>query len=604
MESLEHRQALKRFARARENVDLWDAVYAINGKLIEAGLPSLSPTQINLLRSGEIGNVDMPNEIESGDTLEVIKGKLDAQATMIAHLLEADINLIPTFVYRCTGEEDDLAIQNIVNSFFSNPLDTRMAMKLVISGTMGLQAEPENDIYINISATNSKNAACYLDFSDCDIPDIATPNVNFFAVSDYSVRVNVYGMVVRCTGSGVWLEHGNCNTFTDCVFEINGPGNTRGVVICNDSSNNTFNNCIILSNSTDNTGTSYAANCIDNASNNIFNNCMISSTAIISNVAARCAGEASNNKFTNCTITGSGGTTCIGAQMRDSSQDNKFTNCTITGKDGSNNAHGVAFSSVIDVKNNSFVNCDFKGKTYGISLGGGNENKFSNCNAIGGSIGVNITASSDNKFENCEFVGETSHGVQEDENCQDNYYSNCKIVGANRGVRLMGSGNFFINCYISGGAYGVGYTTNVSFVSCKIEARSGSGIGTPVSVGSHGSFTNCIITGTVYGVTVLSTFPGILILNSCKIIGATTGLRVETANTDAEIRLIGNTIKGVSTQDIQQTTAASTVKWFIEGNTFSRATIIVDGTTAISYKTASAHIYFPQYANKFSRTIN
>lgn len=42
----------------------------------------------------------------------------------------------------------------------------------------------------------------------------------------------------------------------------------------------------------------------------------------------------------------------------------------------------------------------------------------------------------------------------------------------------------------------------------------------------------------------------------------------------------------------------------IQGNSFSKATIIVDGTTAISYKAASASIYFPQYANQFSRTIS
>lgn len=219
--------------------------------------------------------------------------------------------------------------------------------------------------------------------------------------------------------------------------------------------------------------------------------------------------------------------------------------------------------------NNTFCDCSITStglyggiSCMGVNLSGGN-NTFNNCSITGYNAGVNISAGN-NSFNNCKITLNTAY--------------------SGKSVFSSGGHNTFNNCIIS----------------CPTE------YGAHLNGTGYIIFSNCLVTSAAtysYGLTLGNTFAGIVTLVSCKIIGGSTGVRVETANTAAEIKLIGCAIKGTTTQDIHQTTAASTIKWYIMGNSFSRVGINVNGTSAIT-NAVNESIYFPQYANQFSRMIN
>ena len=121
----------------------------------------------------------------------------------------------PTFVYKCTGTNDDAAIETLINNFFSS--GTAMSMKLMVSGTMGLRSAPPSGTHLTISAANTRGAVCHLDFSDCTVPTITA---NKLWSSNQATRFNITGLVFKCTtNSGVPITLANDNThFLNCDF--------------------------------------------------------------------------------------------------------------------------------------------------------------------------------------------------------------------------------------------------------------------------------------------------------------------------------------------------------------------------------------------------
>ena len=243
---------------------------------------------------------------------------------------------------------------------------------------------------------------------------------------------------------------------------------------------------------------------------------------------------------------------------------------------------------------------------YGIYIAGGGSGVFTKCKTTGGastsSRGVFLDSGSAGSFDNCTI---TAYGLQGAlvANSSNGNFSNCEIITFGTQGFLLNNGSCVIlsNCVISGinnGVADTGSATRVSLYNCVINCSNGYG----VNFANDAKLFNCTINSTTDCVYLPAAHVGQLLLQSCKIIGTTRGIYMISANTDAEIKLLNCQVKG-GTQDIQQTTAANTAKWYIEGNSFSKASIIVDGTTAITSK-ESASIYFPLYGNLFSRTID
>jgi hypothetical protein len=74
-----------------------------------------------------------------------------------------------------------------------------------------------------------------------------------------------------------------------------------------------------------------------------------------------------------------------------------------------------------------------------------------------------------------------------------------------------------------------------------------------------------------------------------------------TAN--AEIKLLNCAIKG-EINDIKQTSAANTVRWNIQGCSFSKASININGNASFTGQAGAANnaVYAPIGANLFGRT--
>ena len=168
----------------------------------------------------------------------------------------------------------------------------------------------------------------------------------------------------------------------------------------------------------------------------------------------------------------------------------------------------------------------------------------------------------------------------------DNSFSDCilKSTGS-QAVNLFDSNNnSFYNCTLVGSYYGV---------AAHAAAR-------------NSRFFGCTIVGdNYYGVNLSAAYYGEISFISCKIVGAIHGFFAQTANTTAIIRLINCSIRGSgSAYDVNQTTAASTMSWYIMGCVFAYSQVYINGAAiTASTATTNAYLYMPAYANMFSRTI-
>ena len=228
------------------------------------------------------------------------------------------------------------------------------------------------------------------------------------------------------------------------------------------------------------------------------------------------------------------------SEMAVSGEGNRFVNCSFTCSD-------TEYPFAMFGASHSFVDCQFSCEYVSID---GNDNRFLNCR-------MNCTVvfwegSGNNLFNSC-----STWGVVFGASCQLNRFHDCLITSQSSGVELGNLNDIIMS--------------------------------------------QCIIKSDYYGVNVSNKATCRLVLLGCTIYGAMYGVYIQTAKTTAEIKLMNCSIKG-DTDDIRQGAPASTVKWYITGNSFSKADIKADGNTAITYKT-DATIYMPQYANFFSCDI-
>lgn len=578
-----------------------------------------------------INNI-MGKNVKSTNTTNMIFGnKWDASTSASSEL---------SFVYKCTGTNDDLAIQNLINNFFDS--GTAMSMKLIITGTMHLQAASTN--LISINSVNTRGASVHLDFSDCTIPPITLASRIFLTIngnvivavtglnvtsSSYAVYVTGYdgtnklilnNCVLKSDGSaGMYMYSGGTALITGCIISgtsglsITGPtGNNRTIALVNNcvisgtiahgvnisgTTKATLNNCTITSRDYYGlgAGVSIASNAIDTAA--LLNNCIIKGGGVY------CADLDNKAVLNNCTFTG--GTNTV-VNIRNTGQVT-LSNCEITSV--ATNVKGLDISAGgVGLLNN----CTIKSANIGVSVTG--IAILSNCTITSNS--TTFTHAAIINFgkctvNNCELICLANIFCIYSQGASTTIVNNCALnfgLGSGSGIYVVGTSQVIMNnCIFTGTGTGTPISSNgvscdaatstVTLTNCVIT-----NVYSGVRVVGTVTLTNCKIIADSTGIQVPSTFATALKVTSCKIISSTHGIDIQATNTTANIMLQNNEIKG-TTQDVYQASAASTVRWYIVGNMFSKATILIDGTTAIAYKTATAVIYFPQYANKFSQTI-
>lgn len=409
-------------AEVKKTYDLASQAVPVSEKGVAGGVATLGT-------DGKVPLLQLPSmNYDPAGSAETVQANLNTHAgDASVHITAAERAAwnasALTFAYKCTGSSDSTAIANIVNDFYNS--GTAMSMKLIVTGTMGVAFKSAGSLYcaMVLNASNSRGATCFLDFTDCFIPEITTASRNFLYVDSADIRLCCIGLNVTTAAHGVYLMNANNNTFRDCVINVAGYG-----FVSTNGGGHTLDNCTITS-----------------------------------------------------TITG---TNTIGAiNFGDSSADRSlFLGCTI--------------------------------------------------NSIG------------------------THAIR------------------------------------------IAY--RIDFLGCTINSTNGYG----VYHAQDCKFSSCAITSSDIGVSIPSGISGTSVFTNCKIIGATTGIQAASSNTTLTVKLTDCEIKGTSTADINQATAASTMAWNIKGCSFSRASIYVNGATmSVSSATANAYLYMPAYANLFSRTI-
>lgn len=217
--------------------------------------------------------------------------------------------------------------------------------------------------------------------------------------------------------------------------------------------------------------------------------------------------------------------------------------------------------------------------------------------------GINLLNSSNINFDNCAITGEYGVHIY---NSSNNNFNNCVITGTEYGVLMNGSGNNNINnSTITGNRCVVVSDSNNNGISNCIITGSEWGIQFSGNSNNNNSVYSCIVTSSNYGIHFHSSFSGIAICTACKVVGSVYGVYAETSNTGAIVKLIGCAISGSgSDYDIYQASVASTMTWYITGNSFSYRYIYVNGFA--SYEgtgTANEYLHMLPYSNQFSRTI-
>ena len=118
------------------------------------------------------------------------------------------------FVYACTGTNDDLVIQYIVNDFFAT--GTAMSMKLIVTGFMA-----GNNKRIVFSEPNARGATCHLDFSDCTVEPNTVAGSDFLTIQSGVSNISITGLNVSTNRTFLNIHGDNC-TLRDCRFTATG----------------------------------------------------------------------------------------------------------------------------------------------------------------------------------------------------------------------------------------------------------------------------------------------------------------------------------------------------------------------------------------------
>lgn len=297
-----------------------------------------------------------------------------------------------------------------------------------------------------------------------------------------------------------------------------------------------------------------------------------------------CCNTTSYCSFTNCKFTTT--TSGSGLYMDSTSSYNTFLNCSFNTTMG-----GSYYMAYIIGNHYSFIGCNFANtaNTTNPIYITGKCNHFIDCNMQLYSSASGIQIYGDNNvFESCRIYYTVSSGVGSAINFRDS------------------SGSIFSNCYVS---YSGGFSGGFSSYGVQTAAT-----------GIRFTFDGCTFISSVssstatadwgWCVNITAASSGTFNFTNCRMINNTgSAIYCATSNTSTVIKVTGCEIYSSSEYysdiyNIYQSTAASTVKWYIVGNSFNKSSIRVNGTSDITSATASNYIYFPAYANYFNQAIS
>lgn len=265
------------------------------------------------------------------------------------------------FVYNCTGIDDNLVIQTLINDFLSivTPAARAPAMKLIINGAIGLQSAPTDGHYIGITATNARNAVVTLDFSNCVTPWLTVNSRRFIYTGNSTINLNVVGLTLTTNA-----------TSNICISNAGGQVNLFN---CHLTSRGTNSYAVYANSST--------LTCVD---------CTATSTAT-SNSCIGSYGDA-NVSFIRCNITANNSFGGTGGAFITNALRSKFVDCIIT-----NTASGVGLSN----GNVIFARCIINGtgaSGSGVDIQAGYIGTaiFDSCTIVGGVTGISAKSTSPN----------------------------------------------------------------------------------------------------------------------------------------------------------------------------------------------------------------
>lgn len=178
-------------------IDEFEVIQSLN----EQGVPLVTP----MFNASSLTNYEViRNELSNGKLamtpVYIVNGDSMGEGSSVG-------------TYICTGVNDDLAIETLINEFVLN--GTGYTLELTIKGIMGVRANPPNNTQININKVNSRKCAVKLNFWNCYIPPIFTADITFIGIGAGN-DVYIEGLSVDVTSYSLYVV-GIC-TITDCTL--------------------------------------------------------------------------------------------------------------------------------------------------------------------------------------------------------------------------------------------------------------------------------------------------------------------------------------------------------------------------------------------------
>jgi hypothetical protein len=158
-------------------------------------------TLINLIVDSK-ANVNLSNVLNSDFRLKAESAGVAGKWGFITGNISDQPEL--SFIYKCTGTNDNIVISNLVNSFLnatgSYTGTTSLTMKLLISGSVGLPSspnygagtEPNPFRYFNFDSNQLRGARVHIDWSNARLPILTNQPTNTTYIYHQGLGCTIY----------------------------------------------------------------------------------------------------------------------------------------------------------------------------------------------------------------------------------------------------------------------------------------------------------------------------------------------------------------------------------------------------------------------------
>lgn len=154
-----------------------------------------------------------------------------------------------SYVYHCTGTNDNVAISNLVNNFLDAAGEfagtTALTMKLIIDGDVGLPSTPSYGAgtstsvyrYFNFVSNQKRGARVHIDWGNARLPAVRKSGLYYIAyIYHADGTANIYHDKLNLSITG----RANENYFSGCIYGIYNASKqvyvSNSYIYCNDTS--------------------------------------------------------------------------------------------------------------------------------------------------------------------------------------------------------------------------------------------------------------------------------------------------------------------------------------------------------------------------------